>query len=641
MSSRLLIKVPTLSALLCVLTSICTTPAGAAGWAVGGNGLVIRSTDGGQTFTSSSPATTTLNGVFFVSDLDGWAVGNAGIAIHTTDGGGQWTQSTPGALALNGVFFTDATHGWICGDSGKILHTTNGGTSWITATPTSASLYSIFFFDQNLGWAVGKGVVLRTTNAGANWTSGAPTTQTLRGVYFASDRTGWAVGSNGVVLKSTDGGLSWNATTETASDLYSVFFTSTTSGWAVGEAGAILSTTNGGASWSTQRASTSILRSVHFVDSQSGWAVGANGTAVETSDGGTNWSVSHPATVTLNGVFIRSVPTLVTVNVSTNPAGRAFRVDGVDYTSAQVFRWDPASTHTMATTSPQSAGAGTQYVWTGWSNDGGISQEISPATNTSYVASFTKQYQFTMQTAANGTASPPSGWFDAGASISISATPDVNYAFNGWSGTGSGSYSGWNNPASVKMNAPVTEAPSFSGNVMVVVKASPAGRSFVVDGTTYSAQQTFSWSAGSAHTLDAPSPQGASGEYLFSRWSDSGAQSHSIAPVSNTTCTAYFSGGSTTPAFPVELTVLQNVPNPVSAQTDIRYGLPSPSDVKIELFDVQGRRVFEDRISNVPAGWQTYTLDAAGGNSRLRTGMYFLRISGAGTTRASRLTVLH
>jgi photosystem II stability/assembly factor-like uncharacterized protein len=623
-----------------VLTGICTTPAVAAGWAVGGNGLVIRSTDGGQSFSSSSPATATLNGVFFVSDLDGWAVGNGGIAIHTTDGGDQWTQSTPGALALNSVFFTDATHGWIAGDSGKILRTTNGGANWITSTPTSAALYSIFFLNQDLGWAVGKGVVLRTTNGGTTWTSASPTTQTLRSVYFVSNQTGWAVGSNGVVLASTNGGLTWYATSPTTSDLYSVFFTSATRGWAVGEAGAILSTTNAGASWNTQRASASILRSVHFVDDQNGWAVGASGTAVETSDGGVNWNVSHPATVALNGVFIRSVPALVTVNVSTNPTGPTFSVDGVDYTSAQVFRWDPSSTHTIATTSPQTISAGTRYEWTGWSNSGAISQQVAPAANTSYVASFTKQYQFTMQAAANGATTPASGWFTAGASIEISATPDPGFAFNGWTGTGSGSYSGWGNPASVKMSGPVTETPSFSGNVSVVVKTSPAGRSFVVDGTTYTAQQTFSWAAGSSHTLDAPSPQGASGEYFFSRWSDNGAATHVIAPVSNTTCTAYFTGGSSTPAFPAELTVLQNVPNPVSAQTDIRYGLPSSSNVTIELFDVQGRRVFEDRVSGAAAGWQTYHLDVTTATPSLHTGIYFVRVSGAGATRASRMVII-
>jgi len=607
---------------------------------VGGNGLVIRSTDGGQTFTPSSPATTTLNGVYFLDELEGWAVGNSGIAIHTTDGGDHWTQTTPGSLALNSVYFADANHGWMVGDSGKILRTINGGANWTTSTPTSAALYSVFALDNQLAWAVGKGVVLRTVNGGATWTSASPSTQTLRGVFFVNDLLGFAVGTNGAVLKSTNSGYSWTATTPTTSDLYSTFFVNATTGWAVGEAGAILSTTNGGTSWTTQRAGSVILRSVFFIDDQNGWAVGQSGTVVETSDGGAEWSISHPASVSLNGVFIQSIPDLVTVKVSTNPAGRSFSVDGVDYTSAQTFHWDVSSLHTISTTSPQTSGASTRYVFESWSDDGAMSHDIVPATSTSYVANFTTQYQLTMQAAANGTTMPPSGWFDAGASVSISATPNASFGFNGWTGTGSGSYSGWANPASVKMNAPITETPAFSGNVTVIVTSSPSGRSFVVDGTTYSTSQTFSWTVGSPHILDAPSPQGTSGEFLFSRWSDNGAASHSIAPVSNTTCTVYFTGGSTTPAFPTSLSVLQNAPNPATSTTDIRYGLPVTSNVTIELFDVTGRRVFADRVNDVASGWQTYRLDIAGGKPSLRTGIYFVRVSAAGAARASRLIVL-
>ncbi len=640
MSFRLLIRAAAAAGLLCVLTAICTVPASAAGWAVGGSGLVIRSEDGGQTFTPSSPATTTLNGVYFLDELEGWAVGNSGIAIHTTDGGGHWTQTTPGALALNSVYFADANHGWMVGDAGKILHTSNDGASWTTSTPTAAALYGVFAFDSQLAWAVGKGVVLRTTNGGATWTSASPTTQTLRGVFFVNDMLGYAVGTNGVVLKSTNGGYTWTVKTATSSDLYSVFFVNATTGWAVGEGGAILSTTDGGANWNTQRAGSVILRSVFFVDDQNGWAVGQSGTVVETSDGGAEWSVSHPAAVSLNGVFIRSIPDFVTVKVSTNPAGRGFSVDGVDYTSAQTFHWDPSSAHTIATTSPQSGAAGVRYVWANWSSGGAISQDVAPAASTNYVANFTTQYQFTMQTVSNGTATPPSGWFDAGASVSITATPDAGFGFNGWAGTGSGAYSGWANPASVKMNAPITETPAFGSNVSVVVTSSPSGRSFVVDGTTYTAQQTFSWAAGSSHTLDAPSPQGTSGEYTFSRWSDNGAATHTIAPVSNTSCTAFFTGGASTPAFPTVLSVLQNAPNPATSTTDIRYGLPSPSNVTIELFDVAGKRVFVDRVHDVASGWQTYRLDIAGGKPSLPTGIYFVRVSAAGVARASRLVVL-
>jgi hypothetical protein len=408
------------------------------------------------------------------------------------------------------------------------------------------------------------------------------------------------------------------------------------------------------------------------------------------------------------------MPAGVSVTVDTDPAGLAFKVDGVDYTGVRTFHWEPGSPHTMAATSPQSGAAGQRYVWSGWSNGGAISQNVAPEASTTYVASFTTQYQLTMQSAANGATAPASGWFDQGTTVSISATPDPGYGFNGWSGTGTGSFTGWSNPANVTMNAPLTETPSFSTSVTVTVKGNPAGRSFMVDGTTYSAQQTFTWTAGSSHALDAPSPQatGVNMQAVFSRWSDSGSAAHSVAPVSNTAYTVTFqtqylltvqagAGGSATPAggwldagasvaitamadsgyyfqtwsgsgsgaysgssnpktivlngpvveqavfaagtapaFPKELSMLQNAPNPATTETDIRYGLPRDSDVTIELFDVMGRRVFEDRLSNVPRGWQSYRLDVTGRNSPLRSGVYFVRVSGAGAARANRMIIL-
>lgn len=713
MSPRLLIRASAALGLLAVLAAVCTAPARAAGWAVGGNGLVIRSTDGGQSWTSSSPATNTLNAVHFVSDQTGWAVGNGGIAIETTDGGDHWSQTSPGSQNLNGVFFIDENHGWIVGDAGKVLRTTNGGVSWVTSTPTTVALYDVFFLDQNLGWAVGKGVVLRTTDGGALWSHASPSSATLRGVHFANSLAGCAVGNNGVVLRSADGGLSWTSSTQTTSDLYAVQFVSASVAWAVGEAGAILHTTDGGASWSTERQSSAILHSVHFIDDKNGWAVGTNGTLVQTADGGGHWYISHPVSGALNGVFFASIPTGVSVTVDTSPAGLAFNVDGADYTSTHTFHWDPGSPHTIATTSPQNGVAGQRYLWSDWSNGGAISQSVSPAAGTTYTARFKTQYQLTMTSAANGATAPASGWFDAGTVVSISATPDPGYGFNGWSGTGTGSYTGWNNPASVSMNAPVTETPSFSTNVTVIVNGTPAGPSFTVDGTTYTAQQTFTWAAGSSHSLDAPSPQATSADtrYVFSRWSDSGSANHSVAPVSNTTFTVTFqaqylltvqtgTGGSATPAggwldagtsvtitadadsgyyfqtwsgsgsgsytgstnpktivlrgpiveqaifaagtapaYPTELSMLQNAPNPATTETDIRYGLPAQSDVTIELFDVAGRRVFQDHLSGVARGWQSYRLDVTG-NPPLRSGVYFVRVSGAGAARANRMIIL-
>lgn len=681
---------------------------------MGGNGLVIRSADRGQNWSSSNPTATTLNGVHFVSDARGWAVGNAGVVIATADGGDNWSQTSPGSLNLNDVWFSDANHGWIVGDGGKVLRTVDGGTNWSTASPTTAALHGVYFLDSNLGWAAGNGVVLRTTNGGVNWIASSPTTAALRDVWFVDASTGWAVGGNGVVLKSVNGGVSWSSSTPTTSTLNAVHFLDASTGWAVGFTGSVIRTSDGGANWTEQRPVGTELRSVFFIDDRFGWAAGVGGVALRTVDGGDTWTVSNPASVALNGIYFASIPSGVSVTVNTDPPGRAFTVDGIDYTQSQTFIWEPGLPHTIATVSSQDGTAGTRYVWENWSDGGAISHTVTPSSNATYSARFETQHQLTMNSTGNGTVAPASGWHAAGAEVSLDATPDPGYGFNGWTGSGSGSYSGWANPAVVTMNGPVTESAAFGSDVTVVVNCVPSGRSFIVDGVTYTTPQQFTWVPGSSHTVDAPSPQvvGPDTRYVFSRWNDGGASSHNVAPVSNTTLTVTlkaqytlttladaggsvgpaggwldagtvvtvtatpdsgysfrswvgsgngsYSGSSNprnvtingpvtqratfavgdTPAVPASLTLLANAPNPFSTETEIRFGLSADADVRIEVFDVSGRRVLSDTMPGAAQGWQSYRFDAARPDVALPSGIYFVRVSAAGSSRAGRMLLL-
>ena len=45
--------------------------------------------------------------------------------------------------------------------------------------------------------------------------------------------------------------------------------------------------------------------------------------------------------------------------------------------------------------------------------------------------------------------------------VSIHATPANGYSFTIWTGSGTGSYSGTNNPASITMGGPITETATF------------------------------------------------------------------------------------------------------------------------------------------------------------------------------------
>lgn len=70
-----------------------------------------------------------------------------------------------------------------------------------------------------------------------------------------------------------------------------------------------------------------------------------------------------------------------------------------------------------------------------------------------------------------GTVSPSSGWYNSGSSVTISATPNIGYWFNSWSGSGSGSSSCTTSTcsrsfrtfsAAVTMNGPITETAKWN-----------------------------------------------------------------------------------------------------------------------------------------------------------------------------------
>jgi photosystem II stability/assembly factor-like uncharacterized protein len=144
------------------------------------------------------PQGNTLRGVSLVDANTGTLVGDYGTIVRTTDGGHSWTiQSSGTKQTLWGVFFTDATNGAAVGENGTILRTTDSGVNWMPqVSGTPLNLRAVTFNDGNNGTAVGEsGVILRTTNGGNTWVpQSSGTSETLFGVSFSSSSTGTAVG---------------------------------------------------------------------------------------------------------------------------------------------------------------------------------------------------------------------------------------------------------------------------------------------------------------------------------------------------------------------------------------------------------------------------------------------------------------
>ena len=270
------------------------------GWAVGGNGEILKTIDGGESWVHQESGTSNqLFSVQFVDENNGWISGASGTILKSLDGGSSWTEKDIGTSGhIYSLFFTNLHTGYAVGSNGRILKSNDGGNSWITQdSEVSNSLYSVYFVTQKLGWVVGTGgIILNTTDGGESWSShDSGMSGQFRSIFFIDENHGWAVGgrtqSEYSIFKTANGGESWSEQAGgEGSHLWAVNFVSQNIGWTVGESGSILHTTDGGENWISQKSGTDEnLYSVQFIDQNTGWAVGTSGTILKTTNGGEDW----------------------------------------------------------------------------------------------------------------------------------------------------------------------------------------------------------------------------------------------------------------------------------------------------------------------------------------------------------------
>jgi hypothetical protein len=87
---------------------------------------------------------------------------------------------------------------------------------------------------------------------------------------------------------------------------------------------------------------------------------------------------------------------------------------------------------------------------------------------------------------------------------------------------------------------------------------------------------------------------------------------------------------------PSELALKQNFPNPFNPTTQITYQLPRQSDVRLEVFDMNGRQVATLVNQSVSAGTHTVNFDA----SDLSSGIYMYRLQAGTTVLTRKLTLI-
>jgi len=288
-----------------------TAFAGATGYAVGDFGTLLKTADGGATW-SGLPAGTFAN-LTEVQAVDAATVmaGGGCVARRSLDGGATFQRipftpvesSCPDGSKLAAMWFLDAQRGYVVLADGTVSQTADGGTSYgaRTAIPGTrkaggtAAPTDIVFLTDTKGFATtSAGDIFATSDGGAGWTPVATMGRAVNAITFVDATTGYAVGAQSLFLKTVDGGATWTPLDvggPAPQDLTSVRCASATTCVATTAPGALLvRTVDGGATFSFPTPSTDPLLAAGFASPARLVAVGRSGATVTSDDAGATFT---------------------------------------------------------------------------------------------------------------------------------------------------------------------------------------------------------------------------------------------------------------------------------------------------------------------------------------------------------------
>lgn len=190
---------------------------GTVGYAVGGFGATLRTTDGGVTWqdlTNPNVLGPDLDDVLVLSPGVLLAAGASPGLHRSTDGGLSWNPvANPAATHLRNLFQLNASTLFSVGDLGRVIRSTDGGGTWsLLASPAASNLVDQWWVSLATGYVVGPSCVRRTTDGGGSWAA-IPNVNDS-GVFLPGDIQ-FLDALNGWILldfdtyRTTNGGATW------------------------------------------------------------------------------------------------------------------------------------------------------------------------------------------------------------------------------------------------------------------------------------------------------------------------------------------------------------------------------------------------------------------------------------------------
>ena len=260
-----------------------------------GGHTLLRTVDGGASYSSVSPSTQRIDAAAFSSADRAVAAGEDGTTVLSDDGGATWhavgqrlsaSFSRVRAVSSRLVFAT--------GPGGTLARSEDGGTTWSEVpVSTSEDVIDVSFANADTGYALdAAGTLLRTDNAGRSWQIlDTGTAARPQAALALGTETVLLVGPKGV-LRSTDGGETFTRIRGrllNRSKLFNVDRGGTSSVFAYGSKNIFASTTAGRTWRKVRLPRKTLIQALDFVSGATGFALGQDGQVFKTRNRGERW----------------------------------------------------------------------------------------------------------------------------------------------------------------------------------------------------------------------------------------------------------------------------------------------------------------------------------------------------------------
>ena len=239
---------------------------------VGERGHILISDDDGASWTQAKvPTRVLLTAVHMHDERTGWAVGHDAVILRTGDGGETWTmvhQAPDEELPLLDVWFRNERTGFAVGAYGYFLATEDGGETWVARTISEDDFHLNALVpvverssesqpapSQRLYIAAEAGVAYRSEDAGKTWRElPSPYAGSWFGGLALDEKQVLLTGLRGHLFRSEDAGETWSQVpTDTHATLTGAVRLPSGSIVITGLEGSVLTSEDGGRSVSVRR----------------------------------------------------------------------------------------------------------------------------------------------------------------------------------------------------------------------------------------------------------------------------------------------------------------------------------------------------------------------------------------------------